>query len=157
MSPEKKHPNASPPELVATLARRMAGDTASLLAPWQQAVSMLDFLKPPFLEQLVTACPGPATARQLALFLAREEDPNACVTVFLKDVDESGESLPEWLDGFRVLATHLEGTRRQPDFSDACGFLHCCAVVVDSGPRYASFADTVESMLATYGFSGREG
>ena len=142
------------PEIIEALATRRAGGTASLFLSWSQALAMLPPLPDPQLRRIAGALPSPGTARHLARFLAREADPQTAVTTFLADVDESTESLEDWLAGFGVFADYLMRTALRPGLCQAAGFLHCCVALIESGPRYASFPQTVETMLSTYGYEG---
>ncbi len=139
--------------LIGRLAAQRAGGAASLALAWRQALGMLPKMAKGDLERLARALPRPATARHLARMLAREPDATAAIQEFFREVDDSAESLEAWLEAFGVLGGWLENTAHRPGFTQALGYLHCCAAVVDSGARYATLPATVATMLETYGFN----
>jgi hypothetical protein len=142
------------PDTIDKLAREKAGGAESLRLSWLQALQLLPDLPLECLETLARALPAPDTARQLAIFLARDPDPETVVSEFLADVDESGESLKDWLEAFGVFANFIKGTAHRPGFASAAGYLHCCEAVVASGSRYETFPMAVQTMLETYGYEG---
>lgn len=141
-------------DIMNKLAREKAQGAESLRLSWQQALALFPELPVHALESLTRSLASPITARQLALFLARDPDPAAVVLEFLAEVDESGESLKDWLAAFGVFADFIKGTAHHPSFSSAKGYLHCCESLVASGPRYESFPLAVQTMLETYGYEG---
>jgi hypothetical protein len=145
----------NPPEHIEALADKRAGGIASLGISWRQSLAVLPPLPPDILQNLVLALPSPGAARHLAGFLSREADPQRAVLDFLKVVDESDEDLEDWLAAFSIFATHIDGTAHRPNLTEATGYLHCCEAVIQSGPRYATFAQTTETLLDTYGYEGK--
>ncbi len=123
---------------------------------WSQALAEIPVLPEEHLRSLAKALPSPSAAHQFARFTAREPDPAGAVRSFLDDVAESGETLEEWLAALATLAAFLDQTEHRPGLIAAAGYLHCCASLIDSGPRYATFAGTVQSMLELYGYQGPE-
>jgi hypothetical protein len=144
----------NPPELIEALSRQRSCRTASLFLSWKQALATLPPLSPDNLQKIATALPSPASARQLARFLSRENEPGQAVDGLLRAVDESEEDLEAWLSGFSVFAGFIDGTAHRPGLHEAIGYLHCCEAMIESGTRYATFAHTVETMLDTYGYEG---
>lgn len=144
----------NPPELIEALSNERSRGTASLLLSWKQSLAALPPLPPEILRSLAMALPSPASARHLARCLSRELEPRRAVDELLQAVDESEEDLEDWLSGFSVFANFVEGTAHRPGLREAIGYLHCCEAVIESGPRYANFAQTVETMLETYGYEG---
>ena len=140
--------------LFEAVSEQRAKGAVSLKIAWRGALESLPALPADLLETLAPALPSPDTVRQFGRFLAREKNPAAALTAFFKEVDESDESLEEWLSAFEVLAYFLESTPHRPTLGEAVGYLHCCAAVAHTGARYASFPMTVETMLETYGYSG---
>lgn len=143
-------------DIINKLAREKAHGAESLRLSWQQALALFPELPDETIEPLTRALGSPITARQLALFLARDPDPADVVREFLAEVDESGEFLQDWLAAFAVFADFIKGTAHHPSFSAARGYLHCCESLVASGPRYQTFPIAVQTMLETYGYEGRE-
>jgi len=109
------------------------------------------------LQRIVTALPSPSSARQLAIYLAREADPGAALEALQAAVEESDEDLPSWLRAFTVLADYIDGTVHRPTLLQALGYLDCCQAVISSGTRYEDFPQTVETLLGTYGYDGHTG
>jgi hypothetical protein len=144
----------NPPEIIDRLAKERAKGAASLLISWQQALAMLPPLPATQLRRIALACESPAATRQLARFLARESDPQAAIQALLETVDASDESLASWLSALATFADFLDGTPQRPPLRQALGYLHCCEVMIQSGPRYESFAATVQTLLNTYGYEG---
>jgi hypothetical protein len=145
----------NPPEHIEALAEKRAGGIASLSISWRQSLAALPPLPPDLLQRLALELPSPGSARHLAAFLSREADPQQAVLEFLKAVDESDEDLSGWLEAFSVFATHVDGTAHRPNLTEATGYLHCCEAVIQSGPRYATFAQATETLLDTYGYEGK--
>jgi hypothetical protein len=137
-------------------ARQRAAGTRSMDLAWKQALAHIEGIVPGYLPRLAPALPAPDTARELARCLAREPDPEAALNSFLDDVAESQEPLEEWLAAFSVLAAHLRDSAHRPTLTRAAGYLHCCISLIESGPRYATFADTARTMLETYGYASDE-
>lgn len=147
----------NPPEQIEALSRSRSAEHASLYISWKHALAALPPLPAGDFETLATALPSPASARHFAAFLMRESDPQEAVAQFLKAVDDSEEDLPEWLSAFAVFARFIDQTAHRPNLTEATGYLHCCEAVIGSGVRYATFSQTAETMLATYGFDGEQG
>lgn len=139
---------------IQALARARAHGSISLQMAWTQALAEIPTLPDDQLATLAAALPSPAATRQFARLAAREPDPAGTVASFLDDVAESGESLRDWLAALSVLTTFLDRTDHRPGLTAAAGYLHCCISLIESGPRYATFAATVESMLEVYGYEG---
>lgn len=146
----------NPPDLINRIARERSRGAESLRLSWLQALNTMPDLPEACLERVSGALPSPAAARALALFLSREPDPADSIERFLSGIEESGESLEEWLAAFDVFAHWLRGTAHRPSLTDAAGYLHCCEAVIDSGVRYETFPMAVQTMLETYGYEGRE-
>ncbi|NDV60882.1 hypothetical protein G0Q06_00280 [Puniceicoccales bacterium CK1056] len=144
----------NPSDLIEKFALKKAHGAESLRISWLQALAALPDLPRGVLERVVVALPSPGATRQLALFLSREPDEAAALEGFLSDIDESGESLNDWLAAFEVFADHLRGTAHRPSLTDAAGYLHCCEEAIDSGSRYETFPMAVQTMLETYGYEG---
>ncbi|MEX0326621.1 MAG: hypothetical protein AB3N33_11100 [Puniceicoccaceae bacterium] len=123
---------------------------------WLNALESFPSLEGQNMDLLLEAIPSPENARKLGQFLSREEDHGPALEAFLKQVDESEESLEEWLKAFEVFACFIESTAHRPSLSQATGYLHCCATVAHTGSSYATFPMAVETMLETYGYKGEE-
>jgi hypothetical protein len=146
----------NPPELINALADKRAAGVASLSISWRQGLAALPPLTAERLRELAMALPSPGAARHLARFLSREGDPQQAVDDFFEAVSESDEALPDWLAAFSVFAGFIDDTAHRPSLSEATGYLHCCEAVIQSGPRYATFAQATETLLATYGYQGKD-
>lgn len=144
-------------ESIQSLAAARAHGSISLQMAWSQALADIPVLPGDQLATLAAALPSPSATRQFARLAAREPDPPGAVATFLEDVSESGESLPDWLAALSVLTSFLEHTDHRPGLSAAAGYLHCCVSLIESGPRYTTFAGAVESMLDVYGYEGPGG
>lgn len=142
------------PEQIDALATARAGGLASLYLSWKQSLATLPPLPADHLDRLALALPAPASARHLARFLSRESEPQSAVARFLEEVEASEEQLTDWLEAFAILARFLDNTLHRPSLSQAIGYLHCCEAVAHTGPRYATFAQTVETMLSLHGYAG---
>jgi hypothetical protein len=142
--------------LIDQISETRAAGATSLRMAWQSALESLPALPDTLLAQIGPALPSPDATRHLARFLAREADPPAAVEQFLQEVDDSDESLDEWMLAFEVMAYFLDSTPHRPGLTQALGYLHCCAAVAHSGARYATFPLTVETMLETYGYAGED-
>jgi hypothetical protein len=145
----------NPPEQIESLANKRSGGVASLYISWRQSLAAFPPLPPDVLQTLVMALPSPAASRHLAVYLSRETDPQQAVIDFLKAVDESDEDLKDWLAAFSVFANFIDSTAHRPNLTTAAGYLHCCEAIIQSGARYATFAQTAETMLSTYGYEGQ--
>jgi len=106
------------------------------------------------LERIVLALPSPASARQLSLYLSREQNPAAALDELEDAAEDSGEDLRSWLQAFTTFAGFIDGTTHRPTLTQALGYLDCCQAVVESGKRYEDFPQTVETLLSTYGYDG---
>jgi hypothetical protein len=142
-----------PEDPAAHWARRRAAGTRSMDLAWRQALAQIEGIVPGYLPRLGPALPAPDSARELARFLAREPEPEGALNRFLDDVAESDEPLEDWLAALAVLASQLRDSAHRPTLTRAAGYLHCCVSLIESGPRYATFADTVRTMLETYGYA----
>jgi hypothetical protein len=139
---------------IETMAARKSGGSPALLLAWKGALESLPALPGDSLELVTEAVPSPDTLRQLGRFLAREPEPGTGLKAFLKEVDDSPESLAEWLKAFEVFAIFLESTPHRPSLSQATGYLHCCVSMARTGSSYGTFPLAVETMLETYGYAG---
>lgn len=140
--------------LIDELSEARANGVSSLRIAWTNALESLPKLAPEQFRQVAEVFPSPDTARHFGRFLSREQSPAEAMVQLLQEVDESDESLEEWMNAFEVLAYFLDSTPHRPSLTQALGYLHCCAAVSHTGARYASFPMTVETMLETYGYSG---
>ena len=104
--------------------------------------------------EITRAAPSPECLVLLETYLARESDPSSALQELFHQVEESDESLEEWLKAFEVFACIIEGTEHSPTLHQALGYLKCCHSVSYTGARYATFPMTVEVMLETYGYTG---
>lgn len=136
------------------LAEYKSGGSPALLIAWKGSMESLPDLPEAPADLLIRGVPTPDILRQLGRFLSRETDPGASLQAFLKAVDESGESLEEWLSAFEVFAIFLESTAHRPNLRQATGYLHCCVSMAGTGSRYTTFPLAVETMLETYGYAG---
>ncbi|MEX0331398.1 MAG: hypothetical protein AB3N64_08255 [Puniceicoccaceae bacterium] len=123
---------------------------------WLNALETFPSLEGPNMDLLLKAIHSPEVARMLGLFLSRDEHSEPALAAFMEQVDESEESLEEWLKAFEVFACFIESTAHRPSLSQARGYLHCCATVAHTGSSYATFPMAVETMLETYGYKGEE-
>ena len=140
--------------LIDIIANRKASPSPSQLAAWQNALGYFPDLPPEAMDPLLPALPSPEATRMLGRFIARELNPVQAVQQFLQQVDESNESIEEWLKAFEIFAYFIESTAHRPTLGQAIGYLHCCASMAHSGSRYATFPMAVETMLETYGYTG---
>lgn len=136
------------------LADERSKGAASLRLSWMHALEGMPDIKTDWIKQIGLSCPGPKALRQFSQFLARESDATTALETFFKEVDESEESLEDWMEAFAVLANGLEATRYRPTLLMALGYLHCCEAVAHTGAQYETFPMTVETMLETYGYEG---
>ena len=143
--------------LIDQIAETRASGTSPLSIAWKSALESLPALPDDMFKAVAMAFPSADTARHFANFLAREEDPVTAMETFIREVDESDESLEEWMNAFEVMAYFLDSTPHRPSLRQTLGYLHCCAAVSHTGARYATFPMTVETMLETYGYGGEHG
>lgn len=143
-------------KIEAIAAGKSQGSPGQRVA-WLTALESFPAVAGTDMDILLAAIQGPDAARRLGLFLSRETDPEAALQAFLREVDESEESLEEWIRAFEVFACFIDSTAHRPTLGQATGYLHCCAAVAHLGSRYATFPMAVETMLETYGYSGEQG
>ena len=141
-------------ELILKIASDRSGGKGPLTQAWIKSLDGFPSLPEDAFERFARAMPNTETAQYFRNFLLRDPTPKEALAQFFAEVDESEETLEEWLNAFEVLAYYLESTPFRPALSKALGYLHCCAAVSHTGARYATFPMTVENMLETYGFSG---
>ena len=134
-------------ELITEIARQKAGGSPSSEALWRHALDSFPDLFEPGLRLLLDGLHSPDATRMLGRFIAREPDPATSVRQFLREVDESSESLEEWLKAFEVFAFFIESTAHRPSLTNATGYLHCCAAASGTGTSYSTFPLAVETML----------
>lgn len=142
-------------KLEAIAATKSMGSPGQQLA-WMTALEAFVGLPMDDLEAVLGALPTPDLALSMGKFLAREEHPLEALRNFMREVDESRESLEEWLKAFEVFACFIESTAHRPTLGQATGYLHCCVSAAHTGSSYATFPMAVETMLETYGYSGQK-
>jgi hypothetical protein len=136
------------------IANERAHGSPSQLLAWRGALECLPTLPTEERQTVLEVIQTPDTARLFGRFLSREKAPDEGLRYFLKEVDESDESLGEWMKAFEVFAYFLESTAHRPSLSKAIGYLHCCVSIAHTGSNYATFPMAVETMLETYGYTG---
>ena len=140
---------------IESLVAEKSEGAQSLRLLWKQAIASLHPLCGDNLPLLVTALPDPTAARLFAKYLSFESDPLFAAQQFLEEVDQSEQSLKDWLKGFQVLAAYLETRSTKASLASLCGYLHCCDAAARITPGTA-FPVIVETMLASHGFEGED-
>lgn len=139
---------------IEEFATQRAHGSPSLKAQWQQALHNFPQLPESLAKAILEVLTSPESARQLCAFVSREEDPTLAIETLFKEVDESNESLEEWMKAFEVFACFIDSTPHKPTLGMAIGYLHCCVSMAHTGSNYATFPMAVETMLETYGYEG---
>lgn len=78
-------------------------------------------------------------------------------TLFIRmaqQVNESSQSLDDWIEGLTAFREWLDERGRRARFSHALGFLECCSSVCENRAPFAQLRAVVIEMLDEYGYEG---
>jgi len=144
------------PDPIAALASQRSGGHPSQRLLWEQLLQNLASLGMPGWEDLASDIPSLGAGQSLLSLLRKDSRPQEAMAAFQEALKSSEERTADWLLGLEVLEHHLRSENAAVGLREALGYLECCAVVIESGPRYGTFPDTVRTMLETYGFEGHQ-
>lgn len=136
------------------IVRGKSAHMPALRPVWQSIAQQLREMSPEDAIEVLGALPTPRIGHGLIRLLGRADHPDQQIKEFLSDVRASDESLESWIAALGELLDYMETRPARPTLAQMSGYLHCCLTVVESGPRYADFPQTVKNLLETYGFAG---
>lgn len=147
--------HSSQSDWIARWSRNKSAASPSLELRWKDSLTRCAHLPQQALDTVIEACQSPDTLRHLAQLLLRESDPAAALADFLRCVNDSDDTLEDWLESIATISRQTAGAYPQTRLSGAMGYVHCASFTVNSGERFASLPQATATMLETYGYEAR--